>query len=396
MSQGYQNEKKTAITGSTFPRYENDTEPRFILDLAKYMKEYAEVTVLVPAAPKAADTEVLEGVSVIRYHYFPVHSLETLCYPGAIVPRIREKKVRGLLVPWLFVSLWVHLFKMRKSYDIVQANWLIPQGIVQSFLKKPYIVTGHGADVTSLNRGLLKKLKKRCLKNAWGVTAVSRPLMDVLDGIYKNGNQAVISMGCDTSLFGRQYREENYFGQGNQKVLLFVGRLAEKKGVCYAIEALRNVEDAMLVIAGDGPLREELQRQADKVMRETGKKIVFLGAKTHEELKKIYASADLFVMPSITAKDGDKEGFGLVILEAFASGLPIVASRSGGITDIVKDGVNGFLVEEKDAGGMAEQIDRLLKDEEIYNKMQTEAKKSVQQYDYRQIAARYAQFLKLI
>ena len=382
--------KRLLITGSTFPRYENDTEPRFILDLAKYMKEYAEVTVLVPAAPKAADTEVLEGVSVIRYHYFPVHSLETLCYPGAIVPRIREKKVRGLLVPWLFVSLWVHLFKMRKSYDIVQANWLIPQGIVQSFLKKPYIVTGHGADVTSLNRGLLKKLKKRCLKNAWGVTAVSRPLMDVLDGIYKNGNQAVISMGCDTSLFGRQYRE------GNQKVLLFVGRLAEKKGVCYAIEAMRNVDNAMLVIAGDGPLREELQRQADKVMRETGKKIVFLGAKTHEELKKIYASADLFVMPSITAKDGDKEGFGLVILEAFASGLPIVASRSGGITDIVKDGVNGFLVEEKDVSGMAEQIDRLLKDEEIYNKMQIEAKKSAQQYDYRQIAARYARFLKLI
>lgn len=396
MSQGYQNEKRLLITGSTFPRYENDTEPRFILDLAKYMKEYAEVTVLVPAAPKAADTEVLEGVSVIRYHYFPVHSLETLCYPGAIVPRIREKKVRGLLVPWLFVSLWVHLFKMRKSYDIVQANWLIPQGIVQSFLKMPYIVTGHGADVTSLNHGLLKKLKRRCLKNAWGVTAVSQPLMDVLDGIYKNENQAVISMGCDTSLFGRQYREENYFGQGNQKVLLFVGRLAEKKGVYYAIEAMRNVENAMLVIAGDGPLREELQRQADKVMRETGKKIVFLGAKTHEELKKIYASADLFVMPSITAKDGDKEGFGLVILEAFASGLPIVASRSGGITDIVKDGVNGFLVEEKDVSGMAEQIDRLLKDEEIYNKMQIEAKKSAQQYDYRQIAARYARFLKLI
>ena len=66
--------KRLLITGSTFPRYENDTEPRFILDLAKYMKEYAEVTVLVPAAPKAADTEVLEGVSVIRYHYFPVHA----------------------------------------------------------------------------------------------------------------------------------------------------------------------------------------------------------------------------------------------------------------------------------------------------------------------------------
>lgn len=66
---------------------------------------------------------------------------------------------------------------------------------------------------------------KKCMGRYCGI----RPLMDVLDGIYKNENQAVISMGCDTSLFGRQYREENYFGQGNQKVLLFVGRLAEKK-----------------------------------------------------------------------------------------------------------------------------------------------------------------------
>lgn len=88
--------KRLLITGSTFPRYENDTEPRFILDIAKAMKEYADVTVLVPAAPGAADKERLEGVNVIRYHYFPIHSLETLCYPGAIVPRIKQKKTRAL------------------------------------------------------------------------------------------------------------------------------------------------------------------------------------------------------------------------------------------------------------------------------------------------------------
>lgn len=387
--------KRLLITGSTFPRYAGDTEPRFVLDLAKNMKEYAEVTVLVPAAPGAADREELEGVQVVRYHYFPIHSLETLCYPGAIVPRIREKKVRGLLVPWLFVSLYVHLFKMRREYDIVQANWLIPQGIVQSFIKKPYVVTGHGGDVTSLNKGILKVLKKRCLKNAAGVTAVSQPLMDVLNGIYENPKQAVISMGCDTAMFGQEHRVENYFGQGDKKVVLFVGRLAEKKGVSYAIEAMRQVNNAILVIAGDGPLKSKLQRQAETVQKESGSTILFLGAKTHEELKGIYASADLFVMPSITAKDGDKEGFGLVILEAFASGLPIVASRSGGITDIVKDGVNGYLAEEKDVSGLADRINIVLQDKNIYNKMQTEAKKTAQRYDYCEIAKRYAVFLNL-
>lgn len=387
--------KRLLITGSTFPRYAGDTEPRFVLDLAKNMKEYAEVTVLVPAAPGAADREELEGVQVVRYHYFPIHSLETLCYPGAIVPRIREKKVRGLLVPWLFVSLYVHLFKMRREYDIVQANWLIPQGIVQSFIKKPYVVTGHGGDVTSLNKGILKVLKKRCLKNAAGVTAVSQPLMDVLNGIYENPKQAVISMGCDTAMFGQEHRVENYFRQGDKKVVLFVGRLAEKKGVSYAIEAMRQVNNAMLVIAGDGPLKSKLQRQAETVQKESGSTILFLGAKTHEELKGIYASADLFVMPSITAKDGDKEGFGLVILEAFASGLPIVASRSGGITDIVKDGVNGYLAKEKDVSGLADRINIVLQDKNIYNKMQTEAKKTAQRYDYCEIAKRYAVFLNL-
>lgn len=388
--------KRLLITGSTFPRYEGDTEPRFVLDLAKNMKQYAEVTVLVPAAPGAADREVLEGVKVVRYHYFPIHSLETLCYPGAIVPRIREKKVRVLLVPWLFAALYINLFKMRKEYDIVQANWLIPQGIVQSFLKKKYIVTGHGGDVTSLNKGMIRKLKKRCLKKAYGVTAVSEPLMSVLNELYQNPNQAVISMGCDTKLFGRQYREENYFGQDARKVILFVGRLAEKKGVCYAIEAMRHIDHAMLVIAGDGPLRRQLEKQAQSVCKETGKTILFTGSKTHEQLKKLYASADIFVMPSITAKDGDQEGFGLVLLEAFASGLPIVASRSGGIVDLVKDGVNGYLVEEKDIQGLADRLNVVLKDKNIYNKMQSEAQKTALQYDYKIIAGKYAEFMDLI
>lgn len=92
---------KLLVTASTFPRWEGDTEPRFILDLSKALLEYFDVTVLAPAYPGAKTKEVLEGVKVIRYHYFPIHKWETLCYPGAIVPRIKEKKIRALLVPFL-------------------------------------------------------------------------------------------------------------------------------------------------------------------------------------------------------------------------------------------------------------------------------------------------------
>lgn len=130
--------KKLFVTASTFPRWEGDTEPRFVLDLAAHMAEQFQVTVLVPAAPGAKDREVLEGVKVIRYHYFPIHKWETLCYPGAIVPRIKEKKVRILLVPFLFLSLYFHLWRILPDYDIIHAHWLIPQGLCIHFLKTIY------------------------------------------------------------------------------------------------------------------------------------------------------------------------------------------------------------------------------------------------------------------
>ena len=375
--------KKLLVTASTFPRWEDDTEPRFVLDLSKHMTDEFDVTVLVPAAPGAKDREVLEGVKVIRYHYFPIHKLETLCYPGAIVPRIKEKKVRVLLVPFLLISLWFHLFKLLPQYDIVHAHWLIPQGIVQSFFKKPYVVTGHGGDVTSLNKGILRKLKIRCLKRAKHVTVVSEHLKQKIQELVPGIEPSVISMGVDTSKFGKQYYVPNYFGQGDKRVVLFVGRLAEKKGVKYLIEAMKDI-DALLVIVGDGPLREELKEQA-KGLRD---KVKFLGSKTHDELRKIYASADIFVAPSITAKDGDQEGLPTTIMEAMASGLAVVASNSGGISQLIIDKENGLLCEEKNIEELRKNI-LVFTDEQMRDKVVKASEEVVQRYSYEFLSQQY-------
>lgn len=383
--------KKLLVTASTFPRYEGDSEPRFVLDLCKELTKYFDVTVLVPAAIGAKDKEVLEGVKVIRYHYFPIRKWETLCYPGAIVPRIKEKKARIFLVPFLFLALYFKLLKILPKYDVVHAHWLIPQGIVQGFFKKPYIVTGHGGDVTSLNKGIIKKLKRNTLKNASFVTTVSSALLEEVNKIYKVEKSDIISMGCNIKNFNHDFRKENYFGQGEKKVILFVGRLAEKKGVTYLIEAMKKV-DAMLVIAGGGPLESELKEQA----REQVDKIKFIGARTHEELKTIYASSDVFVAPSITAKDGDKEGFGLVILEAMASGLPVVASNSGGIPEVITEGKDGFLTEEKDSNDIAVKINKILNDTQMYERMTQNAQNTAQKYDYQVIAEKYAKIIEEI
>lgn len=380
---------KLLVTASTFPRWEGDTEPRFVLDLCKNMTDTFDITVLAPAAPGAKDEEMLEGIHILRYHYFPIHQWETLCYPGAIVPRIKEKKIRVLLVPFLLISLFFKLIKILPEYDIVHAHWLIPQGIIQSLFKKPYIVTGHGGDVMSLNKGMLKKWKRHCLRNAKKVTVVSETLKIKIQKLFPEVQPEIISMGVDTTKFGRKYYVPEYFGQNGKKVVLFVGRLVEIKGVSYLIDAMKEI-DGVLVIVGDGPIRSELQKKAEGL----GDKVIFLGAKSHDELKCVYASSDLFCAPSVTTTKGEKEGLGLVILEAMASGLPVVGSNSGGISQLIQDGVNGLLCEEKNSHELAKKINLLLTDNEMREKVLENSAKTVKEFDYCYLAEKYAEIMR--
>jgi len=380
---------KLLITASTFPRHINDTEPSFILDLAKSLLPYFDVTVLVPSAPKVKNSEVMDGVKVVRYRYFPIQNFETLCYPGAIIPRIKEKKIRILLVPFLVLALYINIYKIIKDFDVVHAHWIIPQGFVQSLFNKPFLMTGHGADVTSLNTGIFKIIKKMTLKRANHITLVSRKLKDELCSMYSvNCGMDIVSMGCSTDNFSKAHRTTNYFRQDNKKIVLFVGRLAEKKGVTYLIDAMKYV-DAILIIVGDGPLKSELMEQA----KPFNDKIVFLGAKSKKELSTIYASSDIFVMPSIVSKDGDMEGLGLVGLEAMASGIPVIGTKTGGIPEIICDGENGLLVEPENSHDIAKKINLLIQDDELREKLGQNGQMTASKYDYKLIGEKYAEIL---
>lgn len=383
--------KKILVTASTFPRSMTDTEPRFIYDLCKEYTKYYDVTVLVPAAPGALDYEEMEGMHVIRYHYFPIKSMETLCYPGAIVPRIKEKKIRGLLVPFLFISMYHNIKKIIKDFDFVHSNWLIPQGIVQGFINKPYVLTGLGGDVTSLNKSFVKKLKNKAIKNASYITVVSEDLKKELEQTYNVENAEVIPMGCSLSKFTPENRVANLFNQGDKKTILFVGRLAEKKGAKYLIEAMNKI-NAKLIIVGDGPEKENLMKQKEN----SNADIEFVGPKNKDELAKMYASCDVFCAPSVIAKDGDKDGLPVAIVEAMASGAVVVASDVGGISEILIDGQNGYLVEEKNVDQLIDRINRVITDDNLRQEMSTKARNKAEEYDFVKIGLRYKEIFDSI
>jgi hypothetical protein len=171
---------------------------------------------------------------------------------------------------------------------------------------------------------------------------------------------AVIRRGTDLGRFGFADRSQRDPEAPLQ--VLMVGRLIEKKGHRYAFQALselvREGRDVRLTIVGEGEDYHRLRR----IARELGlrDRVTFAGTTDHEGVRALMAGADLLVHCSVTGKDGDKEGIPNVVVEAQATGLPVVATRHGGIVEVVRDGETGILVEERDAAGLAAALRRLL------------------------------------
>jgi glycosyltransferase involved in cell wall biosynthesis len=173
-------------------------------------------------------------------------------------------------------------------------------------------------------------------------------------------------IGVDRAVFTPTGRPAN-----NQ--ILFVGRLVAKKGCSYLLRSMelfqRAVPTATLVIVGDGPLRQSLQREADRLQLRRS----FVGAQSTPAIKKLLSESTLLCLPSVIAEDGDTEGLGMVALEAHAAGRPVVAFKTGGIPEAVRDTVTGLLSASGDIVSLAQNITTFLQDEKFWNTASREA-----------------------
>lgn len=172
----------------------------------------------------------------------------------------------------------------------------------------------------------------------------------------------------------------------------------KKKGVKYLIEAMPKIVEkfpkAKLLIVGDGEEKNNLLRQA-KETGLLGKNIIFTGAINNSELPKYYATADIFVGPSIVAKGGDTEGFGLVFVEAIGSGCIAIGTDLPAISDIIVDGKTGFIVKQRNSKDIAEKIIYLLKNKKQFNKIKKDGRKYVlNKFDWNVIDNKYIEVLK--
>lgn len=182
--------------------------------------------------------------------------------------------------------------------------------------------------------------------------------------------------GVDTDMFqpdlaSRKMRDRLSNGHPDAPLFLYVGRVSAEKQIDKIKPVLQSIPNARLAIVGHGPAREELEAYfADTPTN-------FVGYLHGLELASAYASADAFIFPSAT------ETLGLVLLEAMAAGCPVVAARSGGIPDIVTDGVNGYLFEPNDSQGAIAATIRLLNANNDKEKLRQNARLEAEKWGWK-------------
>ncbi|MFP4004074.1 MAG: glycosyltransferase, partial [Alphaproteobacteria bacterium] len=146
--------------------------------------------------------------------------------------------------------------------------------------------------------------------------------------------------------------------------LVSIGRLIEKKGHSVTLRALAMLRESRpdmavtLDLIGSGPLETRLRREAAELG--VADRVTFHGGLSHERVLEILERGAIFILPSLTARDGDQEGIPVVLMEAMAGGMPVISTRHSGIPELVEDGVSGLLCPENDAGAVAHALERLI------------------------------------
>lgn len=248
-------------------------------------------------------------------------------------------------------------------FELIHAHTALPDGyaglLLSRILKKPLVVTIHGRDLqdTVFRNSRCRKAVLETLHGAEAVVNVSHKLAESCRS-YLGGNVKikVIGNGINPAEIHQDYSplREKYAGS---KIILSVGSLKKTKGHDITLRAFKTVREqfnqVILLIIGGGEERENLQSLA----RELGidKAVEFIAPQPHSKVMEYMSISDLFVLPSWN------EGFGIVYLEAMAHGKPVIGVKGQGISDVIRNGVNGLLVEPHDEHELAGAVLGLLK-----------------------------------
>lgn len=397
--------RKILMLTSCYPKKSGEPSGIFLHHLAKQLKRQGwRVVVLVPNFPGGSIREEIEGIPVHRFNYF-IPRWQNLCYGSGMLPNLKKSPALWFQVPFYLTSMFWSVIKILKteSVDLIHAHWILPQGLIARliwiFTKKPFVLTVHGGDIFAFGGFWGTFFKRFALEAARVCTANSTFTQSRVKMVTDQIPIRVVPMGVDVDCFSPKAFDPTLREQlGIQgEMVLFVGRLVEQKGVHHLLgampEVLEEFPKAVLVLIGDGTQKTELKQFAAR----SGiiDAVRFLGVVSHDCLPLYYAAADVFVGPSVVDRSGVTEGLGVVFLEAASSGISIIGTSVGGISDVLREGVTGLAVPPGEKRDLAQAIKILLLDDQLRNRLGKGARKKVlEHFSWFQIADQFGKLFR--
>ena len=394
---------KLLILTSSFPSGPADETCGYIRDFARSLSLEFEVQVLAPPDTNAVDWPA---------DYFTLARSASL-FPDSIDMFQATRDFNGLAVnnigAWLaficsFSLYFIKAIRLAARSDVVCSQWLVPSGLVGALIARltgrPHVVVEHSGALHLLSRMRSGRLIARFIvSSAECVVVVSKDLKQKLVTLCDDASSKteVIPMGVrvresqdkSARAADRLPVARRAPAESNKSMILFIGRLTEVKGTDVLLRAMSDVESARLVIAGDGEQRPYLEALASALKVDA----TFLGQVDARRRNQLLAECVALVIPSRILPDGRTEGTPVVCLEAMAAGLAVVASRVGGLAEVIIDGNNGLLFEPENHRMLAEKIKRVLDDLALYQALSRNARLTAADYSWAGIGARFSKII---
>jgi L-malate glycosyltransferase len=363
----YMGKARILLLTTSYPTHEDDPSSVFLSKLAAALSRIGyTIHVLAPSDGAFFGPRTVNGVETHRFAYFWPKSLHRLTTGSGGVPEnlARSRLARLQVAPMMGVFLLRTLGPARRA-DIMYANWL-GAGVIGAAANlltgRPLVISFRGDDgYLARDRPLWRTLTKWASGRASVIAPVSSEIADILADLGIDRKKIRLPrFGVDTDMFhppvsGPQDRD------GAQ--VLFVGSLIPRKGLADLLHAMAapDLKTMRLTIVGDGYLRDDLNALATELG--LCDRIVWKGLQTPDEVASLMRSSDMLCLPSYM------EGTPNVVKEAMASGLPVIASRVGGVPNLVKDGETGLLFDVGDIDGIRSRLKKLLQDVELRRHM---------------------------
>lgn len=388
------------ILTSSFPSAPEDETCGYIRDFARSLSSEFQVQVLAPPDERALDWPA-DDFSLMRSSSLLPSSID-------VFQATRDFNGVWRVGSWLAFICSLSLFFIKAirhaaQSDVVCSHWLVPSGLVGALVArltgKPHIVVEHSGALHLLSRMRGGRLLARFIVSSAGrVVVVSQDLKQKLLTLCPaaSSKTELIRMGVCVSeppgeLASDAARLPIAGPAGPDKsMILFIGRLTEVKGADVLLRAMSRVRSARLVIAGDGEQRPSLEALAGELAVDA----TFLGQVDACQRRRLLAECETLVIPSRVLSCGRTEGAPVVCLEAMAAGRPVIASRAGGLAEIIVDGQNGLLFQAGDESALAEKLRLLIGNSNLSGKLATNARLTAARHSWPRVGLRFAEIIK--